>query len=1012
MIKFIRASAGTGKTHTLLNSIFKYDEKNVPQVSYDGAVADINKSVFLTFTHLATEEIRSRIYASLSQCKGFEKDANMADQIFSTQLNVRVSTIHAFALDIIRLFRYKLGLPAEMNFAEEKDSLWAHSVDEYFAKYWDRAILKQRWGLTEREDIALFDFFFTLSNSKNVKAFIKEKGSQLFFLEELGKSSAYDVPANRAGIKSELAALGITPSADYKDILTNFKSQLADTKQSVKTETLKKVCPLLSKCSYFIDKMVVDIGTGLYLPYMFKNGLFDFDAVVYLLVRYIADSGIKCFYDELKQENADFNFLYIDEAQDNDVIQNYLIILFDAADIPVEVTVVGDLKQSIYAWRDSYPEEFAKMLKENESTLDHSKNAVAPLQESFRIKSDQTLQTVNGICDGIKAEENYRSWWYEPEKDVLRAPQDKPLTFPAQIALWSCANQKTFSVQQEEELKKLLQNGHNAVLVRNRSDLLRVGGLTDLLREIRANYRVPTNLRDKSELAPEMNFIQIFFSALTENLVRNVPFLLFWAEAGRIIKEQFASVPDGKHIADQLKIIFESIYEDVRTRNIENRIEYLFVLLDKYKIWRYFKHQGLTLSLAEVRRNICYVLTNAYLAEKRSNLSDGFLTDIPADILSKGAFPLDTYTLDKTNTSTEVVTIHGSKGLTYDNIVIVADFENSFFGQYENMSLSKYISQYSTLFNIDFEQILTKNPQFKISYFPYLGTEPAKVLKGDAKTKKPPVELWEGSLALYNNIKNLIMQECLNLLYVALTRARKSIILLDVGKRNFITQLVERGALPCVQLATVNEEYGTMPLANSLQVGYQENEDSYDAMMLTPVLKMQSVRSEVDKMSRRYGQALDSLQRLAHIKTGSMVHNALQRLVGKTTSPEEMTAQARAWQGNTADPLRAQAATIVCKNQAILKQCGEFWQREYTFFHEVPLWHFNTREKVLVKGSVDTVGIKDDTMIIWEYKVLFDGKDSQGKLAEAQLNEYKQILLNLYPTLNIETRYVALRQEE
>ena len=1003
MTQFIRASAGTGKTHTLLHTIFNFDEEKCPQISYEQAVAAINQSVFLTFSNSAAEEIRSRLYEALSKCKKESPQTDMAEQIFSPSLTMRAFTIHAFALDVIRLFRYKLGLPADLDFTEEGSSLWQHCVDDYFSTCWDAALLKQRFELSEPEDVALFDLFFTLTEPKVMRKFIKEKGDQIFFLWKLKKTGAYDVPAHRAQLRNELNALGINPEQDYHAVL-----------ESLKQAAPEKICPTLNKCSYFVDKIVADIGEQYYMPYMFANGLFDFDAVVYLLVQYITDGGIKNFYNDLARENYAFTSLYIDEAQDNDVIQNYLIILFDTADCPVQVTVVGDLKQSIYIWRNSYPAEFNTMLQESAApgprkTAGHVSTL---LRESYRIKSPQTLEMVNGLCNVIKEQEAYKSWWYETDKDALQAPKRKPLTAPAQLKLWKLAKKgKTFSAAQRKELKAFLQQGHNGVLLRNRSDLAQIAQLPDVLREINANYRIDTSLAADERIRPEINFIKIFFNCLTTSLLKNVPFMLFWSSAGHLISEQMKDSKQALPAADRLKHIFEELYEDVRTHRAENRIERLLTLLDTYKIWSYFRHENQTCPLHTLRRVAMHILISAYLKEKRNHvLSGGLLADGAGEVLKQGMLPLDTYTLDQENTSTEIVTIHGSKGLTYDSVVIVTNFQTSFFPN--STDHKKFGPQYGTLFNINFEKVLTANPQLKISYFPYLGTQPAGELREGTS-------LWEDSLAGYRQTQDAIIQECLNLLYVAITRARKNILMIDLGGGKVIEDLLEAAHLSGVHIeaiATDAEEAESKQDTESsatntpVQPVYQENQASWELMPVEGALQMRSVRSEIDKTTQKYGHALNSLQRLEHVKTGSMVHNLLQRLIGRSASAEELAAHAQTTQAGEVETLRVRAADIVCTNKDSLQRCGLLWQPGYGFVHEVPLWHFDTQTKELVKGSVDTLGIKEDQVIILEYKVLFGPNDSQKEFARAQLQIYKKLLQHLCPAMHVDTVYIPLRE--
>ena len=103
MIKqFIRASAGTGKTHTLLDTIFeyKYDaqtKKNKPTADYKTACDRINESVFLTFSNSAAEEIRSRIYQGLMQCDG-RPETSLLGSLAQQDVRIRVYTIHSFVI--------------------------------------------------------------------------------------------------------------------------------------------------------------------------------------------------------------------------------------------------------------------------------------------------------------------------------------------------------------------------------------------------------------------------------------------------------------------------------------------------------------------------------------------------------------------------------------------------------------------------------------------------------------------------------------------------------------------------------------------------------------------------------------------------------------------------------------------------------------------------------------------------------------------------------------------------
>ena len=197
MIKqLIRASAGTGKTHTLLNTIFKYDwQTKKPGVSYRQALDNINKSVFVTFSHSAAEEIRSRIYKGLAQCQDRPRPG-LTGALAQQEVRIRVYTIHAFALEMLRLFRYKLCLPAELNFTEEDEPLWEYCVKEFFAKDWNQKSLQNLLNITPADKAAwaLLEVFFFLSQRGNIQTFIEKQGATLYFLSAMGKSFCFDLP--------------------------------------------------------------------------------------------------------------------------------------------------------------------------------------------------------------------------------------------------------------------------------------------------------------------------------------------------------------------------------------------------------------------------------------------------------------------------------------------------------------------------------------------------------------------------------------------------------------------------------------------------------------------------------------------------------------------------------------------------------------------------------------------------------------------------------------------------
>lgn len=303
------------------------------------------------------------------------------------------------------------------------------------------------------------------------------------------------------------------------------------------------------------------------------------------------------------------------------------------------------------------------------------------------------------------------------------------------------------------------------------------------------------------------------------------------------------------------------------------------------------------------------------------------------------------------------------------------------------------------LFNIDFKNILQPSPEITISYFPYLNNIPAYILKSGQ-------ELWKGSLYLYREIKKLIMSESLNLLYVALTRAKTDIIFINIAKpkkekksskKTTVTKETDsvidffEKFVKC-KIETDEKKEKTV---DNPPIVYISNENRFEQMDISKSVKTKSVRSEIkSKISKKYEKGvLNSLDRMEKVKIGSMLHNAVQNILPKTKTAKEFMNCVDEIKTDIqdTDSLQYQAIDILSKNNKIIEDNESVLNQNYTFSNEVPIWHFNS-DGTLIKGSIDTLGFKDDEALIIEYKVLFDDKSSQKDLADSQMQQYAQML--------------------
>src|SRR6056297_1633844 len=106
MIKnVINASAGTGKTYTILEEVLKSGLKD--KVELSDIKKGLEESVFLSFSKAAVEEMKERIHERLAELT--DKGEKEVAKELSGFLGARVFTTHAFSLELARIFRYELG---------------------------------------------------------------------------------------------------------------------------------------------------------------------------------------------------------------------------------------------------------------------------------------------------------------------------------------------------------------------------------------------------------------------------------------------------------------------------------------------------------------------------------------------------------------------------------------------------------------------------------------------------------------------------------------------------------------------------------------------------------------------------------------------------------------------------------------------------------------------------------------------------------------------------------------
>ena len=208
-------------------------------------------------------------------------------------------------------------------------------------------------------------------------------------------------------------------SGGKRNCNTEIKKQITETRTSIKNYLLKKVLPSLLKFSlreceelqallYPQIKALCSASIllgRLYYEKMTARKIIDFSTCEHLALNIISEDGINLTETGVALKNK-YDEIYIDEYQDSNDLQDMLFALISNG----KSFMVGDIKQSIYGFRNADPTIFMKKCDESYFDEDAEKRKIF-LSKNFR-SNNSVIKGVNSIFDIImttdSSEINYK----------------------------------------------------------------------------------------------------------------------------------------------------------------------------------------------------------------------------------------------------------------------------------------------------------------------------------------------------------------------------------------------------------------------------------------------------------------------------------------------------------------------------------------------------------------------------------------------------------------------------
>ena len=357
-MNIIKASAGSGKTYRLSHTYIDYLLSSGDPAAYRHILA-------VTFTNKATAEMKERILKDLSEAARTDPRArHYLVSILHDYSAFSVSTIDRFFQQTLRAFARELGQFSSYQVELDKASLVKEAMDRVLDGVSEDKSELVAWLKTNARDQIERSGRFRLDDG------LEEMGARL-------KSDEYRQLKESCGISEQVTFSKERLNAIRKlcsGIIKSFEKEAAqlgftaEKGRSVKYPTTKKALSAPGVSDFFEQKYPVYATAQIVMRQLYGLGVareFDseFEALLKeknvmpldesnsLLKKIIDGSDAPFVYEKT---GTRYSHYLLDEFQDTSRLQweNFLPLLHDA-DAAGGNLIVGDVKQSIYRWRDS-----------------------------------------------------------------------------------------------------------------------------------------------------------------------------------------------------------------------------------------------------------------------------------------------------------------------------------------------------------------------------------------------------------------------------------------------------------------------------------------------------------------------------------------------------------------------------------------------------------------------------------------------------------------------------------
>ena len=420
----VSAGAGSGKTAVLTERVLRKLREGV----------NINELLILTFTKAAAQEIKDRIRKEIRKDSSLKRQLELIDASY-------ITTFDSFALSILKKYHYLKNISPNISVADasliklEKEKIIDNVFDNLY-KEENKQFLKLIKDFCVKDDTEIKNYILSIDDKLGLQ--INQNSYIETYKEKYMSKDKIDLDIkkyvllieekieelNDATNKLSLLCDGtyiekiydvlnpLLNSKTYDEFVQNMDIKLPSLPRGSEEEIKKAkekindiIKEIKSMCHFSNEEEIYNkiLLTYDYITIIFdivkkidnalntfkqKNNFFEFNDIIKMSINIIeCNPSVKL---EIKNSLKE---IMIDEYQDTNDLQEYFISLISNNN----VYMVGDIKQSIYRFRNANPNIF-KSKYDKYSLLDGGEKI--DLNKNFRSRNE-VLKSINLIFDNI-----------------------------------------------------------------------------------------------------------------------------------------------------------------------------------------------------------------------------------------------------------------------------------------------------------------------------------------------------------------------------------------------------------------------------------------------------------------------------------------------------------------------------------------------------------------------------------------------------------------------------------